>query len=246
MDREKKAKLSPAIQRIIAGLYPKEESSPDVCLLADYNLKHMKITSKELRDALEKTKPSAPGNSRISAVHLRQLLDFDPKVLQAFTIVANIILLGEEGVDDPFSPAYRSSWNSFGKDEETVLNEADTKIMPIGVNEVFLNLIAKIALQKVRSQISNKLHKHDLGFNRAGGTEGIVHATQAIFNSRRKAGKEFVLIQTDVISTFRKAIFQLILETCPELLPFARFRYENLKVSSKIELVKLKPLQHLE
>ena len=119
------------------------------------------------------------------------------------------------------------------KDDAPPEDESKTRIRPIGINEVFLNLLARIALSKAGGLIATKLDRLDLGFGTAGGAEAVIHSLQTIFNRQEREGKTFVLIQTDFENAFnsvlRQAIFDAVSEHCPELLFLLNFRYTNLQ-----------------
>ena len=234
MERTSKASLTPAIVAILERLYPQGEAAPTFAVPADLNRETMKVTSAELKEALTDMKESAPGPSRLTVKHLREVIDYHPKILEAFTTVANIILMGEQASEDQRLASFTLARGlALLKDDAPPEDESKTRIRPIGINEVFLNLLARIALSKAGGLIATKLDRLDLGFGTAGGAEAVIHSLQTIFNRQEREGKTFVLIQTDFENAFnsvlRQAIFDAVSEHCPELLFLLNFRYTNLQ-----------------
>ena len=189
----------------------------------------MRTDDDEIREQLEAMHASAPGKSKISIKHLRQLVRTDERVLQAITKVANAILLWEEGCDDP-----RLLKLTEARGVGLVKDETSGKLRTIVVNEAILNVVARIALKKLRGSILDALHEDDYGFSRAGGTENISQTLNALLHFHQQRNMPFVLLQLDFEnafnSTFRQAIFDSIWRKCPGFLPFARFRYGYLKI----------------
>jgi len=219
----------PAIQKLKA-LYPSHaDDVPNTQCPGPEELESLRITPSQLKDSLKRMKSSAPGRSKIGAGHLKYLINMDKRTLAAFTNVANIMLLGLEGWDDP-----RLNRLTEARGIGLVKDALSGKLRPIGVNETFLNLVARIGLVRVKSKITSALHKHDFGFGKTGGTENIIQVTNALLRHRSKNGTPFILLQLDFEnafnSVFRSAIFKGLREKCPELLPFARFRYKDLRV----------------
>ena len=194
----------------------------------------IRVTPEELREELRNMKFAAPGPSRLTVAHLKQLIDYHPSVLAAFTLTANYILRGK-AISDPRLEQLRTAIGvALIKNDHPNIKDEDMKLRPIGINEVFINLVARLALRKTKDKISDKLDLLDMGFNRPGGTEAIVHAAQAAFNHQIANKGHFLVLQTDFENAFnsvsRQSVFALVRETCPELLPLVQFRYNNLKV----------------
>jgi hypothetical protein len=170
-----------------------------------------------------------------SVAHLRQLVSLDRRVLEAFTKVANMILCGVETSKDP-----RLQFLTEARGIGLVKDLLSGKLRPVGINETFLNLIARIALRKLGGAIHNGLHKHDFGFNRTGSSgraENLLQIVRALVQQSFRTGRPFAILQLDFEnafnSAFRKAIFDCIRRKHPELIPFARFRYHGLLVHFK-------------
>ena len=211
-------------------LYPNHEGDqPDMTCPDPASLVGFKINEETLVDTLNHMRSSAPGKSRISVGHLRHILQLDSRIRAAFTNVANIILLGEDNWDDP-----RLLRLTEARGIGLVKDMVTGKLRPIGVNEAFLNAVARIGLRRFKDVILESLDPMDFGYSRPGGTENILQIVRSLIHFIAPTNKSLVILQLDFEnafnSVFRSAIFERIRTTCPELLPFARFRYKDLQV----------------
>ena len=224
------ASLNEKTKEELQQLYPHhQEDIPNMLDEPNVSSEALRVTPNQLKEALESMKISAPGRSRLTIGHLRQLMATDPVVLQAFTNVANIILLGGDLAEDP-----RLNKLTEARGIGLVKDLLTGKLRPIGINEAFLNLIARIGLYRMKDKILESFHENDYGFGKVGGTENVIQIARAIVRSNMRRGRPIIMLQLDFKnafnSVFRKAIFEQIRAKCPELLPFARYRYRDLRV----------------
>jgi hypothetical protein len=224
------ARMNEEVMSTLKALYPSDERDiPDMSCPEPGDIGHMKVTPTEVKDILRSMKISAPGKSKVGLNHVKQLLRGHTRILRAFTNVVNVVILGLPGWDDP-----RLNRLTEARGIGLVKDVYTGKLRPIGINEVFVNILAKIVLGKLKGKIIQSLHPHDFGYGRQGGTENVIQAVNALFRKRIDSGENFILLQLDFENAFngvfRKAIFDRIRQVCPELLPFARYRYRDLKV----------------
>jgi hypothetical protein len=149
------------------------------------------------------------------------------KVTMVITRGINVILAGA-------SDAEKDALRHLVKARGVPLAKAGKGIRPIAVNEVFMNLVARLALSKTRDKIMAGLHPADLGFSRPGGTEAAIHSVNCLYKCAAKSNTDFVLLQSDFTNAYntvrRDAVFAAIEEVCPELIPLLMFRYDGMVV----------------
>ena len=117
---------------------------------------------------------------------------------------------------------------------EKNMNKDPPDVRPLGINEVFLNVIAKIALKRFGDELQAYLHKHDCGFGVSGGTEKIIHSIQVLYRYCKDHNLPFALGQADLENAFNSADRQIAIDVirdrAPQLLHFLAFRYSDAKV----------------
>lgn len=238
LERGRRAPLEPiTIQKLLA-LHPIGSMVFDIHFPEEIaELRNLEMKGPDFIEQLEtmRKRQSAPGPSRMMAKHILTLCRHSDKILEAFVTVANIILLGyEENNDERLVKLKTAIGVPLVKRDRPGLTVAEMEIRPVGVNEVFLNAICRWALSKVQHKISARLKKEDLGCNRAGGVEAIIHSVRGFHRHCRRSNKQFVLIQTDFTNAFnsvsREAITTAVRNTCPELLPLIGFRYKEMTI----------------
>lgn len=218
--------ITPEVQRMVERLYPTSTFDPNEFEGSQYQ-QALDASEEEIRGALKKMKLSAPGPSKVDIKTLEMIIFSDQRITICFRKVINILLGGRPGWDDPrLSLLVEARGIPLAKD--------DNKVRPIAVNESMTNLISRIALDKCTDKIMAVLDPLDLGFNRAGGTEAAVHSIRGMYHMARRDKKKFVVVQTDFTNAFnsvsREAVFNAVSATCPELIPFLRFRYRGMNV----------------
>lgn len=238
LERGRVAPLQPPIISQLLRLYPLSANILDLHIPDINSSRHLEISSNDYMDQLDRMRISAPGPSRITASHIKNLCRKSEKIRDAFVTVANIILLGLEEANDPRLVRLTNARGiPLVKKDKPGLTVDEMEIRPIGINEAFMNVIVKWGLSKVQDKISKKLTQHDFGYNRPGSVEGIIHSLRGLYNYSTKQQQQFALIQTDFSNAFnsiaRQAIFEAVEETCPELLPLVRFRYQAMNIAYK-------------
>jgi hypothetical protein len=153
------------------------------------------------------------------------------QILLAFLAIANTIFRGEDAcMHQDLQFLRRSRGIALEKD----LSKTPPDVRPLGVNEVFLNAIACIALKRYGGDLAAHLHKHDCGFGVSAGTEKIIHAIQACYSACVAKGEPFAVGKKDFTNAFgsseRQDAIHVIREETPALLHFLAFRYTNATV----------------
>ena len=181
------------------------------------------ISTKQLLEELTNMarRYRAPGFSCFTPQHLLYLASTSLPLLLSLTHLTNLILKGE-GDRIPNSDLLKYT-------KLAALKKKDNGIRPIGVNETVLNLAARLALHQCHDAIRNSLHPLDFGFSVAGATEMMMIAWQFL----KESDERFIVIKFDFVNAynraFRRKLFKLISKRYPELLPFLKFRYSDVK-----------------
>ena len=165
----------------------------------------------------------APGLSGITPQHLLYLIETSTVVHNSLTSLVNQLLSGET------SQIPNCEYLKYTK--LAPLRKKDNGIRPIGVNETLLNLCSRLALQQCTQDILTYLHKLDFGFNKAGATEAVPHCINTVWRYLKQSKLRFIILKFDFSNAYnsvlRSKIFEIVAMACPHLLPYLKFRYQD-------------------
>jgi hypothetical protein len=174
------------------------------------------ISSQEVTDALRSFKTgSAPGPSGLRPDHVKAAA-FCPTnakaeaAIRILTSICNLLAAGK--APHSIVPLFFGA-NLFAA------RKKDGGFRPIAVGETIRRLVSKCLAFKVAPRAASLLKPFQLGVGVPGGSEGIIHAANAILENPNIPEENKWFLQVDFVNAFNSASRELVFEELRQLFP---------------------------